>query len=684
MTRSSPRAKLVTIALFGSVAFHCVDLRAAEQVHPWWRHPQRLLQTNLRDIDATMDVEKYLREVRESGASVVLFNVGGIVANYPTDLPFHYRNPNMKGDLTGTVLKRLRADRIRMIGRFDFSKLNETIAARHPDWLYVSEKGRNVNYNGQVHTCFNGRYQQEKLFEILGEALERYPLDGIFFNMPGYQQSDYSGNYHGICQSDACRKRFKDRCGADLPMKKDGRRPAYKEYQRFCRETADELYTRIQEFVRAKRPELVILNYRTNGSTVVRAESNRPYTSWAHDDTEKAMQRRLAHPDKPLSNAAVHFIRYPHRHAGVSHHLTRRRLLQHMLQGQWVDFYCIGPLQRLEDRLSTDVVRDVFGFHARSERYFRHIRPVADVGLVKARAEEYRGLFDMLSEHHISFDLVALGRSRLSEFPALIVPDAGGLDATTCRKLDAYVEGGGLLLLTGEAPAGLKSAGTLRVRKRHDRVRGTYVRIRNEDKEVLKQPPLDELDLVFLDSGFVEYELAPSARGLLRYIPAAMFGPPEKCYYKEVSDIPCLIGNRRGEGACAVFPWPIGTHYAKQRHPGHAMLVVGAIEGLLGLERAVEVDASPLVEIQHMADEKGRFEWVSLLNISGQKGSSGFFEPIPMKDVVVRVRPRSPVASARLLKAGKELALSRGDDGQVSCSVPELKHYEVVVFHYDD
>ena len=46
-------------------------------------------------------------------------------------------------------------------------------------------------YNGQVHTCVNGGYQQEYMFEILGEAVDRYPLDGVFFNMIGYQRSDY-------------------------------------------------------------------------------------------------------------------------------------------------------------------------------------------------------------------------------------------------------------------------------------------------------------------------------------------------------------------------------------------------------------------------------------------------------------------------------------------------------------
>jgi hypothetical protein len=82
-------------------------LSAADPVNraepDWWLTPRRMIQTNLREIDAAMDVEAYVTSLKAAGANVVLFNVGGIVANYPTDLPYHHRNPFMKGDLTCTV-----------------------------------------------------------------------------------------------------------------------------------------------------------------------------------------------------------------------------------------------------------------------------------------------------------------------------------------------------------------------------------------------------------------------------------------------------------------------------------------------------------------------------------------------------------------------------------------------------
>jgi len=81
------------------VAFSLLSIPAtlgtAGEIDRWWLEPQRMVQTNLREIDATMDLDRYVREIKDFGANVVLFNVGGIVANYPTDLRYHYRNPYM-------------------------------------------------------------------------------------------------------------------------------------------------------------------------------------------------------------------------------------------------------------------------------------------------------------------------------------------------------------------------------------------------------------------------------------------------------------------------------------------------------------------------------------------------------------------------------------------------------------
>lgn len=118
--------------------------------HWWLDKPMRLVQTNLREIDATLDVDALFGGLREFSANVLLFNVGGIVANYPTGIECHFPNPYLQGDLVGEVTERCREEGIRFIARYDFSKVNHEYARNNLEWLYVGTSGNTVDYNGQV------------------------------------------------------------------------------------------------------------------------------------------------------------------------------------------------------------------------------------------------------------------------------------------------------------------------------------------------------------------------------------------------------------------------------------------------------------------------------------------------------------------------------------------------------
>jgi hypothetical protein len=649
----------------------------------WWMKPRRLIQTNLREIDARMDLEAYVATLKDFGANVVLFNVGGIVANYPTDLPFHYRNPFMTGDYAGEVVTRLHAAGIRVIGRFDFSKVNEAIAREHPEWLSRDTEGNSFPpYNGQVPTCLNGGYQQDGMFQILGEALERYPLDGVFFNMIGYPRSDYSGRQLGICQCEGCRSRFKAMFELDLPRREAAGDPVYRKYQEFCQRTISEQFERVNQLVKGKRPDIAVCTYTAAGVDVIRMESNRPHHQWTYEDSERARFMLLNNPDRQLANAAVHFIHYPQRHSAVSPWLTQRRILQHLINGAWLDFYCIGPLHTLEDRLGLEQVRDIYRFHEANEHWLLDTVELADVGLVMdgvRGSPEYRGLYGILAEERVSFDLVSLERSDLGAYPALLVPSGANVRPEQAARLDNYVKRGGRLLVTGPPPTALQCVGVERLGESLPPTQGTYLRIRPEDKTRLAQPLLTNLDLVFLEGEFQQARLAADAEALLRVVPAAMFGPPEKCYYTNVSDSPALFHRRFGAGAVAWFPWAVGAHYDRQGHPGHAALVKGALTGLLELPQRVQVDASPLIEVNHRAHRDGRFEWVSLVNLSGQVDKV-LRAPVPLRHARLRLKPKDKRSSVRLLKAGQSLRFELDTEGWLTCVVPEIRNYEVVLF----
>ena len=158
----------------------------------WWDgYPWREIQTNLREIDMLdIDADRVVADLQEFKATVLMLNTAGIIASYPTQLPFHFQSPFLRGSSLADIVAACHRAGIRVIARTDFSKVRRPIYEAHPEWAYVSPKGEIVDYNGDVHVCVNSAYQQEYALKIIEEALTTIDLDGIFFNMGGYQVSD--------------------------------------------------------------------------------------------------------------------------------------------------------------------------------------------------------------------------------------------------------------------------------------------------------------------------------------------------------------------------------------------------------------------------------------------------------------------------------------------------------------
>ncbi|MCW3105852.1 MAG: Beta-galactosidase, partial [Segetibacter sp.] len=580
-------------------------------IHPgqydttWWnRTPIRLIQTNLREIDALMDVNAFVKSIEDASANVVLLNVGGIVANYPTKLPFHYKNTFMKGDLVGDLLKRLHAKGIRVLGRFDMSKINEALAAKKPEWLYVGTDGKNVNYNGQVHTCVNGGYQQQYTFDILKETIENYDLDGIFFNMPGYTTSDYSGVYHGICQCGNCKKRFHDSTGMTLPVKEDMNDPVYRRYNAFRKATSEELFTQVGNFIKKENPKLIISTYTDAGVDMTRMESSSWLTSeyeWNYFSTDHVKSVLGSYRDRAPSNLLQYFLAIGYRHIATSPNLSRVWVLENMLNGAPLDVYVIGTLANQEDRRFIPIMNNIYRFHKTNEKLFTNLQPVSNVALIKGSKEEYRGLIKLLSEEHIMFDIIepsAVGSTRspkkLEEYDALILGDVTDMNDQFISVIDNYVKNGGKLLSTGFSSTKdgignptnkirLESLGVMPGYETFKQAKSTYLKVAKNDKAVLGQKEFEDFDLVMMYGDFLKATTRGSAKGYLKLLPAIMFGPPEKSYYTEaeVTDVPGIISNDFGKGKSVFIPWQIGSQYNFKGHYAHKALFVSALKNLL-------------------------------------------------------------------------------------------------------
>ena len=108
-----------------------------------------------------------------------------------------------------------------MVGRFDLSKTQKPVFDAHPEWFFRKANGEPVIYNGLYSTCINGGYYRDQAMKILAEALERYDVDGLFFNMFGNQSRDYSGNFVGHCHCDSCKRMYRELYAKELPAQED-------------------------------------------------------------------------------------------------------------------------------------------------------------------------------------------------------------------------------------------------------------------------------------------------------------------------------------------------------------------------------------------------------------------------------------------------------------------------------
>jgi hypothetical protein len=147
------------LAAGGSIVLPAVGATSAG-AH-WWEKEYRILQTNLREIDALQDPREIARAVKDFGATAIVSNIGGIVAFYPTQLELQYKNPYLKGDFVGEMLEAARSHGLTYIGRYDLSKAMKVAYDAHPEWFVKNRNGGPREYAGTYEACPNGGWAQE-------------------------------------------------------------------------------------------------------------------------------------------------------------------------------------------------------------------------------------------------------------------------------------------------------------------------------------------------------------------------------------------------------------------------------------------------------------------------------------------------------------------------------------------
>lgn len=685
----------------------------ATQQAQWWEEPFRIFQTNIREIDSVLDEKKVVQDIIGLGANVWLLNTAGIVSHYPSELPFQHPSPWLaereSGDLVGDAVREAHANDVRVISRVDFSKVHRDVFEEHPDWAFVSATGEYQIYHGLYSVCPSGPYYQDKSFEILGEVLDRYPIDGFFFNWFNFNERDYSGRYHGICQCVNCRRRFSDQYNMELPKTVDWQNPAYLNWRQYTRTTLEDLARRHRAFVK-ERNSGVGLFLRQAPDVVQHEVQNavdRPLPLWRYAAGEFGREARTEHPDKPAVVNTVMFLDFPYRFSAEQPGLVGLHLAQTLSQGVNPWAYVIGTTDQ-PDRKNFGIVKEMLTFHRDHEDLYENLRSVAKVLLISSlRSEErygraegvarvknaLRGTYRALVEEHVPFDILpdqhlvaAASDGRLAGYDTIVLPNVAILDDEQLDVADTFVKNGGGLVATYDTTGfdtegsprqdiGLQSLGVTRITARREGpgdVRGSYLRVtRREDL-----PGLDETDLIAVDRGFHNVEVRLGSQPSLHYIPVSRFGPPEKIYWDLETEHPGLLWHVHGEGRTAYFPWPVDSLFFDHSLPEHRRLLANAVVQVSEGGRQVITNAPPQIEI--VVNEQaaiGRF-LVHLVNFSGHQDRS-YHDPLEVRDITVEVAGTGDRTKVRSTQLGTELPAELAND-RLRFTLPSLGLYDVV------
>jgi len=623
--------------------------------------PIRWVQTNLRQTDASLDSARLVEQLADMRANVLLIGMGGIAAYYPTETEFHYPSPSLAPgrDMFGEVLHSAHTRHIRVVGRFDFSKTVKQVFDAHPEWFFRQANGEPVIYNGLYSTCINGGYYRAQAMKILTEALDKYEVDGLFFNMFGNQSRDYSGHEVGLCHCDACQTKYRAMFHKELPFKPDD------DYRKFMFVSSREVAKAIGDLIHAKRPRAGYFNYIQESTDGIMSESNtavdRPLPLWPYSASDNVNRARNSEPGKMAVNLNMQFVDMSWRFATVPAPEIALRMWQNIAHGGALTFEVNGTLD-LQDRQALETAKPIFRWAAANERYYTGEESAARVLLLGASqttgrtypTEPYRGIFRLLSEEHIPFavsdNINWIGKR---EFDLVIAT------SWAPPELQKYAQSGGHVLVISPNPPEFPIAEVVKTTKD---LKG-YLRIRDH----AQFPSLKDTDLLLLDGAFTE--IRSSVSPPLTLVPPSMIGPPEFVHIDQHdTSIPGIVIR----GNITWIPWDLGRLYYHLSLPAHAHFFRDVIDRI-NPNRQLKTNAHPLVEMTLMK-QRGQ-TLVHLINLTGTS-QTGYFPPIAMKDI--RVDIAGVFTHAETVRNARTLAVHASRQ-HTEFVVPQLADYELVV-----
>ena len=674
---------------------------AAAGDKPWYATMRRCGQTNFNERDPIeLDIDWWIRFWKSMRLDAVLINGGGIMAFYPTQIPYHHRSQFLgNNDLFGDFLKAAKTAGMRVVARMDCNYVYEEAFKAHPEWIVRNRAGAAVTHAESpwlYQTCMHTSYFTEQMPAIYREMNSLYDVDGYFTN--GWP----STGRPTACFCEACK-------GAPDPNSPAG-------YQRHLDRTL-EIWKLWDGVAKQKKPDSVYVGNLGGGiRAVLNLNRVAGIAGWFNADHQGrsgttpiwdcAQQGRVAQSvmgGRTITNVTGSYANSAPlwRHTSKAPEETTMWMAQTTASGMTPWFHWLGGAP--EDLRWTETGRKFYQWIAANEKHFVNQKSVAKLGVVFSEqtnafyrapggtdnTEFMEGMYKALLDGRFVFDFVhedKLDAESLSQYSALILPNAACLSEAQCAALRAYSAGGGSLLATfetamydehGAARAESGLADVFGIQRAGARVapngNSAYARI-ERDHPILEG--FAETKLLPLSEYYIP--LKAVANPVLTVLPPFPAFPPEMVYPREThTDQPAVVLSESGKGRRAYIAGDMDRSYWRSQDGDLSRLLGNLIRWVLNGSSPVTVEGDGVAELFAWKTEAGHA--LHLLNYTNPNMLRGWMThnyPIGVQKVRFTVPAGTHVAQVQLLRAGKAAPFVRKGN-VVEFTIPQVVDYEV-------
>jgi len=695
---------------------------------PWYAVMRRCGQINFNERDPiAMDVNAWADYWASLKVDAVLINGGGIVAFYPTQLPYHHRSEFLGSrDMFGEMAAALEKRKLHVVARMDCNYAYEEALKARPEWFERNRDGSPRKHNEStwlLKTCMFSPYFTEQMPAIYREINARYPVAAFFTN--GWP----STGALSVCYCESCQKVYRETVGGTPPEETDAANPIYRKYYEVFMGRVLEVWKLWDSVAKEKRPDSVYVGNLGGGlRTVKNVKKLGEVAGWFNADHQGragdtviwdcAQQGRVAQSvmkGRTITNVtgAYSNSRLTWRHTAKAPAETTMWMAQTTASGMVPWFHWLGGSP--EDTRWREVGRSFFNWLAANEAHFRNKRSIADVAVLypqntiafyksgsgpgswrggdRAQTSDYlQGLYYALLEGRFVFDFVHqedAAPELLKKYRALLIPNAAYLSDKQCEQIRDYAGSGGSVFATFETSRYNEWGG-----KRSDfaladlfgvsitgeaigPLGNSYMRIEQRHPVVnafdgtdLLPGPENRLPIRVSDS-------SPLTLSLVPYYPAF---PPEMVFPRTPrTDEPAAVFKQKGASRIAYFAGDVDRTFWRSGNTDLSQLIQNVVRWVMGDgSPSVSVTGEGVAELFAWETEPGYA--LHILNYTNPNMTRGFlrrFYAIGPQKVQFDTAAKKKITNVRALRTGRDLAFKQRDR-TVRFEVPTVVDYEVI------